>query len=138
MNYLQEYLDKIQGATKDKTIDTIDFFIKIKGKSNHKQMSKIRELIEEYDNFVKYNFLSTDDKEEVFSSVLAKTDEIMDVIHKFKINQTTMNRLIETCLGVMGKTHTDKQYTDATKYMIRTFNILYRADKQMFLSNFKK
>lgn len=138
MNYLQEYLDKIQGAIKDKTIDTIDFFIKIKGKSNHKQMSKIRELIEEYDNFVKYNFLSTDDKEEVFSSVLAKTDEIMDVIHKFKINQTTMNRLIETCLGVMGKTHTDKQYTDATKYMVRTFNILYRADKQMFLSNFKK
>ena len=138
MNYLQEHLDKIQGAKKDKTIDTIDFFIKVKGKSNHKQMSKIRELVEEYDNFVKYNLLSTDDKEEVFTSVLAKTDEIMDAIHKLKINQTTMNRLIETCLGVMGKTHTDKQYTDATKYMIKTFNILYRADKQMFLSNFKK
>jgi hypothetical protein len=138
MNYLEEYLDKIQGATKDKTVDTDAFFIKIKSKANNKQMSKIRSLIEEYDSFVRHCMASLDDKEDAFTSVLSKTDEIMDEIKKLKISAATMNRLIETCLGIMGRTHTDKQYTDATKYIVKTFNILYKANKEMFLSNFKK
>lgn len=137
MNYLEEHLDKIQGAIKDNTIDTSDFFIKMKGKANNKQMSKIRELIEEYDGFVRHCMATNDNKEEAFSSVLSKTNEIMETVKKLKINAITMNRLIETCLGIMGKTHTDKQYTDATKYITKTFNVLYKANKDMFLSNFK-
>ena len=137
MNYLEEHLDKIQGAAKDKTVDTSKFFVKLKGKANHKQMSKIRELVEEYDGFVKHCITSIDDKEDAFSSVLLKTEEVMNAIQKLKINDATMNRLIETCLGVMGKTNTDKQYSDATKYITKTFNVLYRSNKDMFLSNFK-
>lgn len=139
MNYLQSHLDKIQGASRGEVIDTSEFFVKIKGKANNRQMTKIRELIEDYDNFVqKHMVLYPEDKEPSITAVIEKTSEMLDALKKLKINAVTMNRLIETCLGIMGKTHTDIQYNEAAKYVRKTFNLLYHTNKTMFLNNFKK
>ena len=102
MNYLEEYLDKIQGASRGDVVDTSEFFVKIKG------------------------------------NIIEKTKDVIDALSKMKINAPTMNRLIETCLGFMGKTHTDVQYNEAVKYTRKTFNLLYRANKKIFMQNFKK
>ena len=137
MNYLQEYLDKIQGSARSNVVDTYEYFVKIKGIANNRQMSKVRSLIEEYDNFVTKNIIYVDKDNDYLQLILDKTDEILEKLNKIKISAITMNRLIETCLGVMSKTHTDIQYNDASKYMMRTFNMLYKTDKDKFLSNFK-
>lgn len=139
MNYLQSHLDKIQGASRGEVIDTSEFFVKIKGKANNRQMTKIRELIEDYDGFVqKHMMLYPEDKEPSITAVIEKTSEVLESLQKLKINAATMNRLIETCLGIMGKTHTDIQYNEAAKYIRKTFNLFYHTNKTMFLNNFKK
>ena len=139
MNYLEEYLDKIQGASRGDVVDTSEFFVKIKGKANNRQMGKIREIVEEYDGFVKHYMMEyTENKDEAIAAIIEKTKDVVDALSKIKINAPTMNRLIETCLGFMGKTHTDAQYNEAVKYTRKTFNLLYRANKKIFLQNFKK
>ena len=139
MNYLEEYLDKIQGASRGEVVDTSEFFVKIKGKANNRQMGKIREIVEEYDNFVKhYMMVYAEDKEMSISAIIEKTKEVLDALGKLRINKVTMNRLIETSLGIMGKTKTELQYNEAVKYIRKTFNLLYHANKEMFLQNFIK
>jgi len=138
MNYLQKHLDKIQGADKSKVVDTKEFFIKFKGRANNRQMSKIRELVEEYDGFIKRSVAFADEYDDKFVIISERTKELYEEIRKLKVSAATMNRLIETCLGVMGKAHTDKQYNEAVKYMRKTFNVLYQTNKKMFLSNFTK
>lgn len=139
MNYLQNSLDKIQGASRDKMVDTYQYFKKIDGRANSRQMSKVRSIIEGYDNFIRNNIMYVDnDDDDGFDIILEKTRSVLEEIGSMKISAQTMNRLIETCLGVMGRTNTDKQYSDATKYITRTFNILYQTDKQRFLQNFYK
>ena len=139
MNYLEEYLDKIQGASRGEIVDTSEFFVKIKGKANNRQMGKIREIVEEYDNFVKHYMMAyAEDKEMSISAIIEKTKEVLDALGKLRINKVTMNRLIETSLGIMGKTKTELQYNEAVKYIRKTFNLLYHANKEMFLQNFIK
>lgn len=139
MNYLQESLNKIQGANRDSdVVDTYEFFKKSKEVANHKQMSKIRVLIENYDNFVRNRILYVEPDKEEFDEIGDKTAELLDQLGKMKISAATMNRLIETCLGVMGKANVGKKYVEATKYISRTFNLLYHTDKEKFLSNFKR
>lgn len=139
MNYLEEYLDKIQGASRGEVVDTSEFFVKIKGKANNRQMGKIREIVEEYDNFVKHYMMAyAEDKEMSISAIIEKTKEVLDALGKLRINKVTMNRLIETSLGIMGKTKTELQYNEAVKYIRKTFNLLYHANKEMFLQNFIK
>lgn len=138
MNYLQTHLDKIQGAEKTKTTDTTEYFIKIKGWADNRQMSKIRTLIEEYDTFMSKAMIYAEKDSEYCDLVMQKTKELNDEISKMKVSAITMNRLIETCLGIMGQTNTDAQYNDATKYAMRTFSILHRMNQEKFLSNFKR
>lgn len=138
MNYLQTHLDKIQGADKAKTTDTAEYFIKIKGWADNRQMSKIRTLIEEYDTFISKAMIYAEKDSEYYDLVMQKTKELNDEISKMKISAITMNRLIETCLGIMGQANTDAQYNDATKYAMRTFSILHRMNQEKFLSNFKR
>lgn len=137
MNYLQEHLDKIQGASRSDVVDTSEFFVKLKGKANNRQMSKIREIIEEYDIFVKRHMIEYADDKDVIYDIIEKTKDVLESLKKLKITAITMNRLIETCLGIMGKTHTESQYNEAVKYVRKTFNLLYHTNPQMFLSNFK-
>ena len=137
MNYLQFHLDKIQGAEKGDVIDTGEYFVKMKGRADSRQMSRIREIIEDYDSFVKHNMMSVEDTDETMSLITEKTREVLEAIKKIKISAVTMNRLIETSLGIMGKARSDSQYNEASKYVRKTFNLMYRSNKEMFLRNFK-
>ena len=138
MNYLETHLDKIQGSERTHAVNTYEYFIKMKGKADNRQMSKIRELIEEYDAFVTKMMIYADDNPDYYALILLRTQELQDTISKMKVSAVTMNRLIETCLGVMGQANTDAQYNDATKYISKTFALLHRMNKEKFLRNFKR
>lgn len=138
MNWLEEWLDKIQGASREDTVPTEKFFIKIQGKANDRQMSKIYKLAEAYDGWIKYYAMRYQNGENTFISMVNISDEFVEEIRRIKIgNITTINRLIEIALGLsceVGLSHY-RQY-DPTKYARKILNLLYKYDKNKFLSNF--
>lgn len=137
MNWLQYYLDKIQGIDKSNIIETHMFLVpKPHGTAKATQMSKIRKLIEEYDAFVKLNILYCHEIDDYFI-IEEKTQEVMDRISSIKMSPVTIRRLIETSLGIEKNTPSNKRYTKATKYTRKMMNILYRTNKEKFLNCFK-
>lgn len=140
MNWLQEVLNDIPMSSTSNTTPTIEFFIKIKGRGHDRQMSKIRTLIEEYNNYSKYMMMSYEDKEESSKKLLNKFQEVIDVLKSMRIgNQKTINRLVETSLGLetgVGASSSIKGLD--VKYTRSMLNLLYRMDKEKFLLNFKK
>lgn len=71
MNWLQEWLDKIQGASTKVTTPTENFFIKMKGKPNNYQISNIMTLIADYDSYIKNLQLSCSDTE-IYYDLIAR------------------------------------------------------------------
>ncbi len=140
MNWLEECLDKIQGASTVKTESITDYFIKMKGKANSRQMTKIRKLIEDYDGLVKYLQMNCDNKETLVSRLIEGSEYLLSELKKIKIgNPVTINRLIETALGLETRVGNSKQLsTSSTKYCRKTLNYLYKMDKKKFLINFKE
>ncbi len=136
MNWLQECLNKIPGSKRGKTMDTEAFFVKLPGKANDRQMSKIRRLVEEYDRYVKENRCFFDTEEGMFS-FSEKTEQFIEEIGKIKIrNPVTVNRLVETALGLDKQTNSVRRYKDATKYTRKMLNLLYRTNRESFLESF--
>ena len=138
MNWLQECLDKIQGASKRNTIDTLEFLIeKPSEKPNNRQISKIRKIVEDYDAFTKYYFATYDENDPSELEIIEKkTNEVINSITGIKTSKATVYRLIETSLGNMKYVKKDKQYFKATKYTTKMLNMLYNANKDKFLSCF--
>lgn len=138
MNWLQEWLDKIQGASTKVTTPTENFFIKMKGDSNRNQISKIMESVEEYDSYVKNMQLLCTDNETYYDLIAQKAADMVNEISKIKIrNVVTINRLIEISLGIStekGGANTRK--SNPQKYARKTLNILYKYNKNKFLNNF--
>lgn len=137
MNWLQEWLDKIQGMSQSSTTPTTNFFIKMQGHASSRQMTKIRKLVEEYDRFIKINHdrLFNDDFSEEFKET---TEQFLLNIHKVKIsNIVTINRMIETALS-LDKVNNNPLYKKhiGSKYSRRLLNTLYQMDKDKFLLNF--
>lgn len=139
MNWLEEWLDKIQNISSTNTKPTKDFFIKMQGRPNDKQMSAIMALVEEYDDCVKSSNVSppkTDD-EYVFT-IIEKANFILEKLQAINVkNVLTINRLIEVALGLsneIGVSHRRK-YNPA-KYTRKLLNLLYKTNKDRFLSNF--
>jgi hypothetical protein len=64
--------------------------------------------------------------------------EVVDEISKIKIgNVVTINRLIELALGLsneVGASH--KRLYDPSKYTRKVLNLLYKSNKEKFLTNF--
>ena len=139
MNWLEECLDKIQGASTAKTEPVSDYFIKMTGKANSRQMTKIRNLIEDYDHFVKGLHLTCDDKTILLKNMIDGSEELLSQLNKIKIgNIVTINRLIETALGLETGIANHKELARTnTKYCRKILNYLYKMDKQKFLMNFK-
>lgn len=138
MNWLQEILNNIQMASNENTTPTEDFFIKMDGIGNNRQMSKIRLLVEEYDLFVKDVLLSEDDNEILYHGLMEKSREIVDKLRCIKIgNIMTINRLIETSLGIDKHNNNinTRKHKDF-KYTRKILNLLYRMNKSKFLINF--
>ena len=139
MNWLEEWLDKIQNISSTNTVSTKDFFIKMQGRPNDKQMSAIMSLVKEYDDCVKssnVNLPKTDD-EYVFT-IVEKANAILEKLQSINVrNVLTINRLIEVALGLsseIGVSHRRK-YNPA-KYTRKLLNLLYKTNKDRFLANF--
>lgn len=137
MNWLQEWLDKIQGASKENAIPTEMFFKKKEGKANDRQITKIQSLVAEYDSFIKKNNDRLGDEDFVLT-FNEETEKFMTNIIKIKIsNEITINRLIEIALMIDNKNNNpdcSKKYN--TRCPRRLLNTLYKKNKEKFLSNF--
>lgn len=138
MNWLQEWLDKIQNLASKGTIPTNDFFIKMKGTANNRQMSKIRGIVEEYDRMIKSYYAKYGGTEEYIEKLIEESDFVVEQLRKVKIgNAVTINRLIEVALGLNTPAKNKKlDYKQGTKYTRKMLNLLYRMDRDKFLANF--
>lgn len=139
MNWLEEWLDKIQGSSTSDTIPTSEFFIKMNGKPNNRQMSKIRSLIEKYDTFTKSIHASETDEETMIEKMTNESTQLLDELNKIRIgNIVTINRLIETSLGLETGVGASKKFMGVnTRYTRKILSCLYKMDKEKFLINFK-
>ncbi|MGL5854819.1 MAG: hypothetical protein ACRCYA_06205, partial [Cetobacterium sp.] len=134
MNWLQDCLSSIKQSTTKETIDTKEFFIKMQGKPKNEQMTKIRKLIMEYDNFVKCHRFDEDGIDEL----IMRNELLMDSLNKIKIgNIITINRLIETALGLESKSKITTVNSSNVRYTRKILNCLYRMNKEKFLMNFQ-
>jgi len=138
MNWLQDILDEIKMSNNSNSIPTDEFFIKIKGKPQNKQMTKIKKIIERYDKFVKYLSVKyCNDEEMLYIKLNQATDIVVSQLRKIKIgNIVTINRLIEIALGI-AKPNNNFKEKHRIKYARKVLNMLYKMDKDKFLLNFK-
>lgn len=137
MNWLIECLDKIQGVSyKNDIEETYNYLVKQKKRANQNQLSKIRKLVEEYDSYVKY-CMGFVDEEMRMIKYSEKTDEVLEQLRSMSIGKDTMIRLITTSLGYVGSVNHGLEYKNATKYSRKMLTLLYRYDKEKFLSCFK-
>lgn len=141
MNWLEHWLDKIQNSSTSDTVPTSNFFIKMKGRANDRQMTKIMRIVQEYDSFVKTAKIkySDNDNESSFQ-ICEKSKEVLEDISKIKIgNIITINRLIEISLGLdSNEGSSRKRKYSPEKYTRKILNILYKTNKEKFLINFIK
>lgn len=141
MNWLQPCLDKVQGTNKRNVVDTQKYFIVIPGRALGPQMSKIRNLIEDYDSYTKniMALLTEDpDNDSYVDLLLDKSEQLLSHLRTLRISKYTMNRLVGTVLGVDSGVRKDRQYKKSSKYVRKTLNVLYQTNKELFLNNFIK
>ena len=138
MNWLEEWLDKIQNISSSNTVPTKDFFIKMQGEANRRQMSKIQKLAESWDECIKYYATSFKNDNDTFFSVVGTSEEIIGELSKIKIgNIVTINRLIELSLGLSNEVGASfRRKYDPSKYTRKVLNLLYKSNKDKFLANF--
>ena len=141
MNWLQNCLDKIQGSEKKDIIDTQKYFINFPGWANNRQMSKIRQLIEDYDGYTKRIMLlmkDDNDNDDYINLLGLKTEEVLSELKKYKLSKYTMNRLIGSVLGIDLGVGNQYKYHQSSKYVRKTLNLMYRTNRELFLQNFIK
>lgn len=141
MNCLISALETIQGMSKTTSIDTEYFLERQMGDVNRRQVSKIRQLAEECSYNIFLIMRSDEDFDVKLDNVEIIYNEMGERLRKVKIsNKKTMKRLIETAL-IHERKH--KALTKAEKNAYsrcsRTLlNLLYRNNKELFLSIFTK
>ena len=141
MNWLQDCLDKIQGASKDGFVDTKEFFINNPGKADNRQMSKIRKIVEEYDGYTKrlMGYLIDDiEDDEILELLMLKTDETYEKLKGLKMSKVTINRLVGSVIGIDMGVKNDFKYKITSKYTRKMMNLLYNCNREYFLSCFKQ
>ena len=138
MNWLEDWINKIQNASTSDTVPTSEFFIKMKGKANNRQMTKIRHIIEDYDNYVKSCYASNFDTDVLNEKIIDKTQDLISEVNAIRIgNIITINRLIEMALGLETSVGMSKNTKGkSTKHTRKLLNILYKTNKEKFLINF--
>lgn len=140
MNDLQKALNSIKNISSTNTTPTENFFIKVDGVANYRQMTKIRELAEEYDKNIFLITSSKESKEDKLLEIEFENKRVMNILKKIKTkNLKTINRLIETSLGISSGVGIEtKEYKKYTKYTRSILKLLYRMDRDKFLSNFTR
>lgn len=140
MNWLVECLDRtrIRDHSRTHTISIKEFFIKDEGSgfANHKQMSKIRQLVDDYDLFI-YSLSATENNDDA-PRIRQKTEELINSIKGLKIGRITVNRLVETTLGLEDISKVNKNAQGVNKkYRRKLLSIIYRTNQEYFLECFK-
>lgn len=138
MNWLEDWINKIQNASTTNTIPTSVFFVKMNGEANRRQMTKMMKIIEDYDSSIKSAKINISDNEEYVLFLFEKNSAIISELSKMKIrNVVTINRLIEISLGLSSETGASKNRTyNPEKHTRKILNLLYKMDKNKFLMNF--
>ena len=138
MNWLEDWINKIQNASTAETIPTEHFFVKMDGYANNRQMTKIRQIVEEYDSYIKaIQSNSSLDDEMSTELIIDRSKFVLDELSKIKVgNIVTINRLIETSLGIEPKDNGSIFYNKSQKYTRKMLNCLYKMNKDKFLLNF--
>lgn len=140
MNWLEKYIDTIQGSPTNNTVPTQNFFIKFQGSANTRQVKKIQEMIDEYSRDI-FESLRIDDEKQREIIIVEKTEDILNKLKKIRIgNIVTINRLIESAFGFNVDVSTsqsgDCSYEIAPKNVRKTLNLLYKMSPEKFLINF--
>ena len=138
MNWLQEYLNKIQGVRTNDVIPTEGFFVKVKGRADWRSTNKVLDVIKDYSAAVKRDLLREDWDDP--ASALYKLGHDMEIaVDRLQAlryrSPKVVNRLIETALDLEGsndRVNKPLQRKNA-KYARQILNCLYRTDKEKFL-----
>lgn len=143
MNWLEEILSEIQMSSTENSIPTKNFFIKDTKRTDSRKISKIRSLLNEYDDFSRtVNYIDNDNEEEVllfYNELSNRFHNLVENCQKIKTtNYNVINRLIETSLGIDSISNRYSKKGENSKYCRKMLNLLYNIDKEKFLSNFKK
>lgn len=140
MNWLEDCLDKIQNISSTNTTNTSDFVIKMDGYGNNRQISKIYNLIENYDNYVKSVKTKGLDEEESYNLILDKSNKLLEQLNKIKVgNIVTINRLINIAFGLESNVGVNKSsQRQGIKHTRKILNYLYKMNKEKFLMNFSQ
>lgn len=143
MNWLIETFDSayIKQGSHARTTPTKDFFIKCDGKKNHYKTSKVLKLIEEYDSYTKLHVNDVrdfDTTENLANEYIQMTEYIVDKICAVKLGFVTVNRIVETALGLENNMGVKKEKQGLNKkYTRKLLNMMYRSNKDYFLKSFK-
>ena len=136
MNWLEDCLDHIHNNKNTATIDMDKFVLKIEGRSNTRQISKIQSLVEEYDTFVKKANIMSTNNDDYYDALIKKTEDVIERLGKIKIsNLATINSLIRSAFDL--KQHGNTKKYNTSKYKRKLLNLLFQMDKLKFLSNFE-
>lgn len=141
MNWLQEALDKIQIGSKTETTPTEKFFIKMSGRANDRQMTRIMKIISGYNTRVAQIKSSYVDDPSMYWLVLTEEAEaVVENLKKIKVRDAaTINRLVEIALGLSREVGVSrKRKYDPRKYTRKIMNLLYLSNREKFLSCFTK
>ena len=135
MNVLEDVLDRLNAKITTHSIPTKEFFIKYKGDTNRRQISKIISMIIEYDTFLR---IAREDIDAYMDEIEERTDTLVSELRKIKIsNIVTLNRIIETALGLEdARSANSGNVRNNRKYTRRILTCLHRMDKHRFLLNF--
>lgn len=140
MNWLQDYLNKIQGVRTNDWIPTEDFFVKVPGRADWRTTNKILQIIIDYSNNLKKDLIqqwgNPDD------AVMKMSKDMQVAVQRLKAlrfkNDKAINRMIQSALDLESsrdKVHKTLQRKNV-KYSRQILNCLYRMDKDRFLKNF--
>ena len=143
MNWLEEILSEIQMSSTENSIPTKNFFIKDTRRTDSRKISKIRNLLNEYDDFSRtVNYIDNDNEEELllyYDELSKRFHKLVEDCQKIKTtNYNIINRLIETSLGIDSISNQYSKKGENSKYCRKMLNLLYNIDKNKFLSNFIK
>lgn len=137
MNWLEEWLDKVQNIPNTNAKSMSEYFVKMSGEGNRRQISKIRALVENYDKEIKKYKIENEEDDELLLKINQSMTDILEQLSKIQVNNiVTINRLIETSFGLETNNNRSLFYKNGQKYTRKMLNLLYKMDKNKFLSNF--
>ena len=143
MNWLEEILSEIKMSSTENSIPTENFFIKDTRRTDSRKISKIRTLLNEYDEFSRtINYVDKDNEEELllfYDELSKRFHKLVESCQKIKTsNYNVINRLIETSLGIDSISNRYSKRGENSKYCRKMLNLLYNIDNDKFLFNFTK